>query len=73
MEKMKRWEHFIKQALCYTPVDHKVHKKRDIVLEDGNVYDQFKDPMQVIARHALGLAEEYNKGISQRRYLHPAI
>ncbi len=68
---VRNWGPFTKEAMCYMPVDHSVNKKRDIVLEDGEVYDEFADPMMKIARHALGFAQSYAKDLEAKTYLNP--
>ena len=48
-EFIRKWEFFIKDALCYKPVDRSQVRGRDIVLSDGQPYDQFRDPFKVTA------------------------
>ena len=64
-----RWEPFVKQALCYKPVDHKIHPQRDLVLPDGKTYDEFRDPMFTLARHALGCAAGYADTLKSKQHL----
>jgi lipid A disaccharide synthetase len=48
---VRRAEYFLKDALSYKPLDRKVVQTRDLVLADGHVYDEFKDPFTQIAQH----------------------
>eukprot|EP00831_Metopus_contortus_P022305 TRINITY_DN2017_c0_g1_i5.p2 TRINITY_DN2017_c0_g1~~TRINITY_DN2017_c0_g1_i5.p2 ORF type:complete len:354 (+),score=29.89 TRINITY_DN2017_c0_g1_i5:498-1559(+) len=70
---MISWEPFIKQALTYLPVNYKINKSRDLILEDGDPYDEFMDPITVMARSALGFAENYNHDIEGRPSLKSLI
>ena len=48
---IRKMEYFLKDALSYKPLDRKVVQTRDLVLADGQVYDEFKDPFRQIAHH----------------------
>lgn len=41
---ISQWEYFIKDALTYKQLDRSVVKTRDMVMDDGQAYDEFKDP-----------------------------
>lgn len=44
---IRKWEYFLKGAMSYQNVDRTVHtKSRDIILADGQAYDEFKDPFR---------------------------
>lgn len=48
---IRKMEYFLKDALSYKPLDRSVVHSRDLVLSDGQVYDEFKDPFRQIAHH----------------------
>ena len=48
---IKKWEYFLKDAMSYKPLDRKVVHTRDLVLQDGQIYDEFKDPFRQVAHH----------------------
>lgn len=72
MQMMLKWDPFIKEAMCYKPVDHSVHPERSIVL-NGIAVDEFSDPMTTIARHALNTAFKYKEQNDSKKYLKLAI
>lgn len=41
---IRKWEYFIKDALSYQTLDRKVVKSKELILSDGQAYDEFKDP-----------------------------
>lgn len=48
---IRKWEYFLKDAMTYQPVDRNVVHTRDLILADGQSYDEFKDPFRQVARH----------------------
>ena len=48
-EFIRKWEYFLKDALCYQRIDRTQVRTRDIILSDGQAYDQFRDPFKVSA------------------------
>ena len=67
-----KWDKFIKQAMCYKPVDHVAMPERDIKI-GKDVVDEFADPIMVIARHALEVAKQYEQDLESKKYLKLAI
>ncbi len=63
-----QWDKFIKKAMCYKPVNHKVVPERDIQIA-GETVDEFLDPMTVIAKHALETARAYTENVESKSYL----
>ena len=43
---IRKWEYFIKDAMSYKPLDRKEVRSKDLVLSDGQTYDEFKDPFK---------------------------
>jgi hypothetical protein len=69
-----RWQPFVKQALCYKPIDHTIHPGRDLILPDGHTYDEFSDPMFALARHALKFADAYSATLhANPRLINPTV
>ena len=66
------WDNFVRQAMCYKPVNHKIVPERSIMVEGAPV-DEFSDPMHVIAKHALKFAEEYEMNLDTKKYLKLAL
>ena len=48
---VRKWEPFLKDSMSYAPIDRTKVKTRDIILEDGEAYDEFKDPWIQVATH----------------------
>ena len=43
---VRKWEYFLKDAMSYKPLDRNVVTSRDLVLHDGQTYDEYKDPFR---------------------------
>ena len=43
---IRKWEYFIKDSMSYQTLDRSKVRTRDIILEDGQTYDEFKDPFR---------------------------
>ncbi len=56
---VRKMEYFIKDSLSYKPVDRTQVHTRDLILADGQVYDEFKDPFRQIARHLWADIQSY--------------
>lgn len=56
---IRKMEYFLKDAMSYKPLDRSVVKTRDLVLADGQTYDEFKDPMRQAARHLWADIQSY--------------
>lgn len=48
---IRKWEYFLKDAMSYKALDRTQVKTRDLILADGQSYDEFKDPFRQVARH----------------------
>jgi len=68
-----KWDKFIKQAMCYKPVDHNIIKERDIKIDNETTVDEFEDPMRSIALHAMNTANKYTEVLESKRYLKIAV
>lgn len=71
-EMIVAWDKFVRQAMCYKPVDHKMVPERSPKVE-GVAVDEFADPMQVVAEHALGVASKYAESVEAKKYLNFAV
>jgi lipid A disaccharide synthetase len=49
--KIGQWEHFLKDSLSFNPLDRSKVRSKDLVLKDGESYDEFKDPFKQVAKH----------------------
>jgi hypothetical protein len=56
---VRKWEYFIKDAMSYVPLDRSVVQSRDLILADGQSYDEFRDPFRQIARHLWADIQNY--------------
>ena len=56
---IRAWENFVKDSMSYKNVDREEVKSRDIFLEDGKAYDEFKDPWKQVAGHLWRDIQEY--------------
>ena len=43
---IRKWEYFIKEAMSYKEIDRTVVKTKELMLSDGQVYSEFKDPFR---------------------------
>ena len=59
-------EPWLREALCYQSLDREEVKERDLVLEDGMVYDQFKDPTQAVADFLIQRSNQYDTEVIQK-------
>jgi len=41
---VRKWEYFIKDAMSYKKIDRQTVHTKNIILADGQTYDEFKDP-----------------------------
>ena len=48
---IRKWEYFLKDAMSYQELDRRQVQTRDLILADGQTYDEFKDPFRQIAHH----------------------
>jgi lipid A disaccharide synthetase len=56
---VRKMEYFLKDSLSYKPVDRTEVQTRDLILADGQAYDEFKDPFKQIARHLWADIQSY--------------
>jgi len=56
---IRKWEYFLKDAMSYKPLDRSVVHSRDLILADGQSYDEFKDPFRQVARHLWADIQNY--------------
>lgn len=56
---IRKWEYFVKDAMSYKALDRSKIKSRDLVLADGQAYDEFVDPFNQIAKHLWRDIQEY--------------
>lgn len=47
---IRKWEYFLKDAMSYQPLDRNQVTTRDLILNDGQAYDEYKDPMTQVAQ-----------------------
>jgi hypothetical protein len=50
---IESFDMFIQEAMSYKPIDRTVVKTRDLILADGEAYNQYQDPMHVVAKHIM--------------------
>ncbi len=65
VDMMINWQLFIKKALNYREIDRSTVKQRDIVLEDGLVYDEFEDPFHWMGSHIGDQVERYQRTLEK--------
>ena len=56
---VRKMEYFLKDALTYKPLDRTVVRSRDLILADGQAYDEFKDPFRQVAHHLWADIQNY--------------
>jgi hypothetical protein len=56
---IRKWEYYLKDAMSYKPLDRNAVKSRDLILADGQTYDEFKDPFKQVARHLWNDIQNY--------------
>lgn len=57
--KINQWEYFLKDSLSYQKVDRDQVRTKDLVLSDGQAYEEFKDPFKQVARHIWRDVQDY--------------
>ena len=60
---IRNFDSFVQEAMPYKPIDRSVVKTRDIMLNDGNAYDVYMDPMKVAAKKMWQDAEAYHSPV----------
>ena len=64
---IRKMEYFLKDAMSYKPLDRTVVRTRDLILDDGQVYDEFKDPFTQVATHLWSDIQNYElRGSAQQ-------
>lgn len=48
---IRKWEYFLKDGMSFKSLDRNVVKSKDLILSDGQTYDEFKDPFRQVAQH----------------------
>jgi lipid A disaccharide synthetase len=48
---IRKWEYFLKDSMSYKNIDRTVVKTKDLILSDGQSYDEYKDPFRQVAHH----------------------
>lgn len=48
---IRKWEYFLKDAMSYKKINREEIHTRDIILADGQSYDQYQDPFAQVARY----------------------
>ena len=43
-DKVRKFEFFLKEAMSYQELNREVVRSKDLVLQDGQSYEEFKDP-----------------------------
>ena len=56
---VRKMEYFLKDGLSYKPLDRSVVQTRDLILSDGQTYDEFKDPFRQVAHHLWNDIQQY--------------
>ena len=62
-ENIKKTNGFIQDGLSFKPLDRTQVRSRDLVLEDGQSYDQYYDPFLLSARHIVSDIDSYSLNI----------
>lgn len=60
---IQRISGFVEEAMPYKPLDRTQVRSRDLILDDGQAYDQYYDPMLLTARNMLRDIEAYNMNV----------
>jgi len=55
---------FVQDAMSFKPIDRSVTRTKELMLEDGQCYDQHWDPFLLTARHILRDVDSYETGIT---------
>lgn len=50
---IKKCNGFVQEGMSFKPIDRSKVRSRDLVLEDGQSYDQYYDPFLLTARHII--------------------
>ena len=58
-DKIRKWEYFMKEALSFKPVDRTTVRSKYLILNDGQTYEEFKDPFHQVATHIWKDMSEY--------------
>jgi len=48
---IKKFDGYLAEALCYEEIDRSIVQTRDLILADGQAYNQYKDPHHTAATH----------------------
>lgn len=56
---IRKMEYFLKDGLSYKSLDRTVVRSRDLILDDGQAYDEFKDPFTQVATHLWADIQNY--------------
>lgn len=57
---IRKWEYFLKDSMSYKSLDRNVVKSKDLILSDGQTYDEFKDPFRQVAHHIWRDVQNYD-------------
>ena len=57
---IRKWEYFIKDAMSFKEIDRKKVKTRDLILDDGLAYFEYKEPFSQVSIHILKDMMEYD-------------
>lgn len=60
---IQRIDGFVQDAMPYKPLNRAEVRSRDLILDDGQAYDQYYDPMLLTARNMLKDIEAYNVNV----------
>ena len=60
---IRNFDSFVQEAMPYKPIDRTQVRTRDIILADGNAYDVYMDPMQVVAKKMWQDASAYESPV----------
>lgn len=50
---------FVQEAMSFKPIDRKEVRSRDLMLDDGQAYDQYYDPFLLTAKNMMPFIEKY--------------
>jgi len=65
--RIEAWEGNLQEALSYKPIDRSEVQTRDIILADGNAYNEYMDPFHVAATHMWADIQAYENGDFEKR------
>jgi len=57
---------FVQEGMSFKPLDRSVVKSRDLILDDGQAYDQHYDPFLLTAKNMLRDINSYELGVSSQ-------